>query len=257
MMNDQLQQQPRSMMKQEQKQVNRLNNQPPSPVSDSDQLWFDGFLNQEDANTQMSSNTTTATGSPLEFSSLFDVEQQQQEQLQQDQPSEPQSLFSSTVTSMNNSPMIKSEDFNTQELPALELSQSLTRNTSTSSMSSTANEDVKKPKKKRAPRKRLTAHQKQAHNKIEKRYRININAKIAGLQQIIPWVASEKTAFETGDGEKPAEEVTDVPRLNKSMILEKATSYILYLKENEQKMKNDMDALRKEVVRLGGNPDTL
>lgn len=55
-----------------------------------------------------------------------------------------------------------------------------------------------KETKKRAPRKRLTPFQKQAHNKIEKRYRININTKIARLQQIIPWVASEQTCFRSG-----------------------------------------------------------
>lgn len=122
-------------------------------------------------------------------------------------------------------------------------------------------------KKKRAPRKRLTSHQKQAHNKIEKRYRININTKIAKLQQIIPWVASEQTAFEVGDSMKKEEDgtqqkdgtIAETPisavaatKLNKSMILEKAVDYILYLQNSErlyemevQRLKNEVDTLKK------------
>lgn len=267
--NDQLQ--ARSMIKQE-VQLN------------TEDIWFDKFM--DTAQQLPSTTTTTATGSPLEFS-LFDINDQQ--------PSEPQSLFNSTVTSLTNSPMIKPEDL-IPDLPSLDLN-TASRSQSTSSIdsgdsdsntnspqtpttavtstttqqtfncnavaaenpiaASSTTTTEKKPKKKRAPRKRLTPHQKQAHNKIEKRYRININAKIAGLQQIIPWVASEKTAFETGDGTKPQDPEADVPRLNKSMILEKATSYILYLQESEDKMKIQVEKLRKEVERLGGNPNEI
>ncbi|QLQ81707.1 hypothetical protein HG537_0F04680 [Torulaspora globosa] len=121
---------------------------------------------------------------------------------------------------------------------------------------------VENGKKKRAPRKRLTSHQKQAHNKIEKRYRININTKIAKLQQIIPWVASEQTAFEVGDslkaedgaGKEVAKQLSaaSATKLNKSMILEKAVDYILYLQNSErlyemevQRLKDEVDALKK------------
>jgi twist-like factor len=204
--------------------------------------WFDKLISTD----PIESTTTTTATSPLEFSSLFDL---------QDRDTE--SLFSSNATSLDNTPLIKAEDLQ-QPVPELDLMDNqISRNNSSVSMTSTTStnsteELEKKPKKKRAPRKRLTAHQKQAHNKIEKRYRININAKIAGLQQIIPWLCSEKTAFETGDGCKP-DEGADVPRLNKSMILEKATSYILYLQENEKKMKEQMEKMQGEIARLGGN----
>ncbi|KAK6203230.1 helix-loop-helix DNA-binding domain-containing protein [Scheffersomyces amazonensis] len=108
-------------------------------------------------------------------------------------------------------------------------------------------------KKRRAPRKRLTDSQKQAHNKIEKKYRININAKIAGLQQIIPWVAYEKTAFETGQQDNDEEMNSNCARLNKSIILEKAIDYILYLQKNEKKIISQNQLLKSEVVRLGGD----
>ncbi|SCU80038.1 LAME_0B01376g1_1 [Lachancea meyersii CBS 8951] len=138
-------------------------------------------------------------------------------------------------------------------------------------------------RKRRAPRKRLTAHQKEAHNKIEKRYRININTKISKLQQIIPWVASEETAFEVGEGKAGgaagaasatgsssscnsgseatccssdaatavAVRLTDAatPKLNKSMILEKAVDYILYLQNNERLYEMEVQRLKRELER--------
>lgn len=106
--------------------------------------------------------------------------------------------------------------------------------------------------KRRNPRKRLTDTQKQAHNKIEKKYRININAKIAGLQQIIPWVAFEKTAFGTGDDHCDTGDMS-CNRLNKLMILEKATDYVLYLQENERRHETQRKSLLSEIARLGGD----
>lgn len=217
--------------------------QEPSPVSsDDNDVWFDNFLNEEpiDQSNNVSTNgsNTNTTTSPLEFSSLFDVNERE----------ECDSLFSSNVTSLDNSPLIKAEEIN-KEIPKIELLQSAQEAATTTDTKT----ETKKPKKKRAPRKRLTPHQKQAHNKIEKRYRININAKIAGLQQIIPWVACEKTAFEIGDGVKVENDETEVPRLNKSMILEKATAYILHLQENDKKLKEENERLRKEVERMGGD----
>ncbi|EDO15055.1 hypothetical protein Kpol_367p10 [Vanderwaltozyma polyspora DSM 70294] len=119
-------------------------------------------------------------------------------------------------------------------------------------------------KKRRAPRKRLTSHQKQAHNKIEKRYRININTKIAKLQQIIPWVANEQTAFEVSDsaskgkGSPPSQDDTislsnganNSTKLNKSMILEKAVDYILYLQNNERLYEMEVQRLKSELQSL-------
>lgn len=215
--------------------------------------WFDKLISTDPVE---SSTSTTTAASPLEFSSLFDLGER---------AGETESLFPSSTTSLDNTPLLKAEDFSTALAPVPQLdlqmeSAPLSRNSSISSLASMEGNDnadgskpVPKPKKKRAPRKRLTAHQKQAHNKIEKRYRININAKIAGLQQIIPWLSAEKTAFEIGDGSKPEAEAMNEPRLNKSMILEKATGYILHLQENEKKMNEEVEKLRAQVKSLGGS----
>lgn len=102
-------------------------------------------------------------------------------------------------------------------------------------------------------KKRLTKHQKEAHNKIEKRYRININTKIAKLQQIIPWVASEDTAFETtaasnnSTNDNLSGSIKPAARLNKSMILEKAVDYILYLQNNERLFEMEVMRLKNEL----------
>ena len=65
----------------------------------------------------------------------------------------------------------------------------------------------------------MTNTQKEAHNKVEKKYRVNINSKIASLQMIIPWFADDKDFC------------VDM-KVNKSTVLEKAHEYILYLQKD-------------------------
>ncbi|CCE64485.1 hypothetical protein TPHA_0H02820 [Tetrapisispora phaffii CBS 4417] len=120
--------------------------------------------------------------------------------------------------------------------------------------------------KRKYARKKLTDHQKEAHNKIEKRYRNNINTKITQLQQIIPWVASEQTSFvadEYNEDNVSQDNLNNIqfaqmnditggetPRLNKSMILEKAVDYILYLQNNERLYELEVQRLKMEVDSL-------
>lgn len=117
-------------------------------------------------------------------------------------------------------------------------------------------------------KKRLTQHQKDIHNKIEKRYRISINTKIAKLQQIIPWVASENSSPETTkpsntDSSNNDNSSNSIPkpaaRLNKSMILEKAVDYILYLQNNERLFEMEVMRLKNEleVVKKNGTKKQL
>lgn len=84
---------------------------------------------------------------------------------------------------------------------------------------------MSQPKKKRCSRRRLTDTQKEAHNKVEKKYRVNINSKINSLQTIIPWFSNEK-------------ELCMDMKVNKSVILEKAFDYIVYLKAENANLKS-------------------
>ncbi|EGV65467.1 Ty-mediated expression protein [Yamadazyma tenuis] len=94
---------------------------------------------------------------------------------------------------------------------------------------------TKRITRKRAPRKKLTEHQKAAHNVIEKKYRININTKIESLQKLIPSVAREEPGFRT-HSKADAENDSKSKKLNKSLILDKAIEYIMFLQQNQCKV---------------------
>lgn len=92
---------------------------------------------------------------------------------------------------------------------------------------------ARKPSRGKRAKRPLNPHQRKAHNKIERKYRININSKIATLQRLVPWMCEEDVAFEVAaDGQ-----TTKVPhlnaearKLNKSMILDVVTKYVAHLK---------------------------
>lgn len=120
------------------------------------------------------------------------------------------------------------------------------------------------PKRKRAARRRLTENQKIAHNKIEKKYRTNINEKIFGLEDLIsPLFRCEgSSSDEGGDVDYYEDEFTpghstsqssatqqsssngDQGRPNKSKILERAASYIKYLKSTNAKLREQNNELK-------------
>ncbi|CDK26870.1 unnamed protein product [Kuraishia capsulata CBS 1993] len=91
--------------------------------------------------------------------------------------------------------------------------------------------------KKRKPRKRLTESQKLAHNAIEKRYRVNINAKIVNLQKLLPYEVQPDPNSET-------------PKLNKSAVLDRASEYILSLEREREDLKFLNEHLRAELEML-------
>lgn len=118
--------------------------------------------------------------------------------------------------------------------------------------SPTSDESDFEPKKKTSRKKRLSEHQKKVHNKIEKKYRINLNQKIANLQQVIPWVSSTSAAFETN---LPNQGKPNAIKLNKSVILEMATNYIELLNNQQQENEKLIYKMKQEISRLGGNSE--
>lgn len=238
---------------------------PLSPVTSNDnpqEYW----MNEMIANSAPISQTTSHTDlsymqppNPINFNALFE---------EATVFSGTDDLTSSNDTSLTNSPVINANtDVILQNLNAANLKLEKQDRFNLDSLETVfETKDILKEEprikkepgvketkpKRRAPRKKLTESQKKAHNKIEKRYRININAKIAGIQKIIPWVALEKTAFETGEENEAEAENRNDSKLNKSMILEKATEYIIYLQKREKDFAEENQRLKEQIIKLGG-----
>lgn len=128
-------------------------------------------------------------------------------------------------------------------------------------------------KRKRLARRRLTRNQKIAHNKIEKKYRTNINEKIFGLQDLISpsWNGQEGEDLidedgkrksvssiiskcndeeeSSGEGEYQDKKLgTSYSRPNKSSILERAAEYIKYLKTSNSQLKQQNAELKAQLM---------
>ncbi|GMM38090.1 Tye7 protein [Saccharomycopsis crataegensis] len=216
-------------------------------------LNLSALSQQDSANNKPQSNTTntTNTTSPNNHKVTFDFGDNRQKACDSLSSSRSSSVSASVVTSSASASVVTGGAVTTAQ---------------EAEVTKPAKSTAAKPKKKRAPRKRLTPHQKQAHNKIEKRYRININTKIANLQQIIPWVMGEKTAFNIGgvvDGTganiangspgttSSDNEPVEPPKLNKSMILEKAIHYILHLQSETTVLSRQNQYLQSQMMTIG------
>lgn len=84
---------------------------------------------------------------------------------------------------------------------------------------------------------------KRAHNVIEKRYRANLNDKIAELRDSVPALRAAKNA--SGN----SADVDDVPasKLNKASILSKATEYIRHLEIRNKRLEEENMALKNRM----------
>lgn len=109
-----------------------------------------------------------------------------------------------------------------------------------------------------------------AHNAIERRYRNNINDRIAELKSVVPALVHAKLKSGSGKRNQPNDEedededdnevldgVAVATKLNKATILRKATEYIVHLKNVSQQLKMDNAALRQIVSQLPGGPELL
>ncbi|KAI9830121.1 MAG: hypothetical protein M1819_005798, partial [Sarea resinae] len=89
---------------------------------------------------------------------------------------------------------------------------------------------------------------KTAHNMIEKRYRTNLNDKIAALRDSVPSLrVMSRSAQGNGDDEDDPEDLeglTPAHKLNKATVLSKATEYIRHLEKRNKRLGDENVALK-------------
>ena len=98
-----------------------------------------------------------------------------------------------------------------------------------------------------------TQGKKTSHNVIEKRYRSNLNDKIAALRESIPALRSVGQRVPAKDGSSDSEGPAMVDgsisrlKLNKATVLAKATEYIRQLEKQNERLVEENSGLRKRL----------
>lgn len=105
---------------------------------------------------------------------------------------------------------------------------------------------------------------KNAHNAIERRYRSNINDRIAGLRDVVPALREMQSRGPRRKRRRgKAEEVELVDgiraatKLSKATILSKATEYICYLKSREVRLSREVAGLHMLLRSLEGGDELM
>lgn len=89
---------------------------------------------------------------------------------------------------------------------------------------------------------------KTAHNMIEKRYRTNLNDKIAALRDSVPSLRVMSKKNSRGeDIEEDLQGLTPAHKLNKATVLSKATEYIAHLEKRNKYLVKENSALKSRV----------
>lgn len=98
------------------------------------------------------------------------------------------------------------------------------------------------------------APKKRPHNIIEKRYRANLNEKIAELRDSVPSLRVAKKPNsgkdDVEDEDEDGDEVTPSNKLNKASILTKATEYIRHLEMRNKKLDDENKSLKQRLLKL-------
>ncbi|POR35204.1 Sterol regulatory element-binding protein 1 [Tolypocladium paradoxum] len=92
---------------------------------------------------------------------------------------------------------------------------------------------------------------KTAHNMIEKRYRTNINDKIAALRDSVPSLRIMSKSARGEDTTEDREELhglTPAHKLNKATVLSKATEYIRHLEKRNNRLADENLAMKDRIA---------
>jgi len=116
---------------------------------------------------------------------------------------------------------------------------------STSSATSSSSSASSNP----PPRRQSAPVKKTAHNMIEKRYRTNLNDKIAALRDSVPSLRLTEKKDSNGDSVMQEElgGLEAAQKLNKATILSKATEYIAYLEKRNTYLSKECQSLKDRV----------
>ncbi|RDI76400.1 hypothetical protein Vi05172_g13620 [Venturia inaequalis] len=92
---------------------------------------------------------------------------------------------------------------------------------------------------------------KTAHNMIEKRYRTNLNDKIAALRDSVPSLRVMSRPGSNGNEEEDDPEdlegLTPAHKLNKATVLSKATEYIRHLEKRNKRLAEELAAIKDRL----------
>ncbi|TGJ88512.1 hypothetical protein E0Z10_g218 [Xylaria hypoxylon] len=92
---------------------------------------------------------------------------------------------------------------------------------------------------------------KTAHNMIEKRYRTNLNDKIAALRDSVPSLRIMSKSARGEDTTEDREELhglTPAHKLNKATVLSKATEYIRHLERRNSRLMDENAAMQQRIA---------
>ncbi|KAI0506046.1 helix-loop-helix DNA-binding domain-containing protein [Xylaria bambusicola] len=92
---------------------------------------------------------------------------------------------------------------------------------------------------------------KTAHNMIEKRYRTNLNDKIAALRDSVPSLRIMSKSARGEDTTEDREELhglTPAHKLNKATVLSKATEYIRHLEKRNSRLMDENAAMQQRIA---------
>ncbi|KAF3810158.1 Sterol regulatory element-binding protein 1 [Colletotrichum gloeosporioides] len=92
---------------------------------------------------------------------------------------------------------------------------------------------------------------KTAHNMIEKRYRTNLNDKIAALRDSVPSLRIMSKSARGEDTTEDREELhglTPAHKLNKATVLSKATEYIRHLEKRNNRLLDENSAMQNRIA---------
>ncbi|EMC98830.1 hypothetical protein BAUCODRAFT_31094 [Baudoinia panamericana UAMH 10762] len=88
---------------------------------------------------------------------------------------------------------------------------------------------------------------KSSHNVIEKRYRNNLQDKIAELKEAVPSLRAMRRA-NCGEDAEDLEGLTAAHKLNKATVMGKATEYIKHLEKRNKNMADEMASLKARLA---------